>query len=307
MITNYPDIPLDEYKIVNHPAVQNTFFIEWDELKTDVINRCEEILSTVVRWKNWRIKAITSKETNREHILWMLDLIEEFYEELSNICNIEELIIMVLVHDLWEYRIWDIATTEDWAPKKKAIQKKHEKKVATILISQIQNVSLRDKCLNLLDRYFEFWVEENQPIVDFDTLYLLTKLFDTIQWLEYGLEIVFWENYEMQKSEIERHISDNFQEISNICAFIDAKILLSAKTHYRSFTWEERENRKRTQQKNLTSTTNNGIYTITNTILHRIKKKIKDEYGLELIADLWKMIDHFWDFSEKYQKTTSPQ
>ena len=293
---------LQNYKIISHPVIIKIFWKEINWAKTQVLCRCEEILSTVERWKEWKIKAINSVETNREHILWMLDLVFEFHDELSNLCDVEELIMMILIHDLWEYRIWDISKSEEGAEQKKKIQKKYEKRVATILINQISDTELREKCLSLLERYFEFWITKDQPIEDLDRLYLITKFFDTVQWLEYGIVTVFRENYKTNKIEVRNHLRNNFQEISNISAFLDASVLSSAKTNYESLEWQEREQKKREQQENLETSTGNGIYQITNTVSHRIKQEIEQNYDLELMADFWKLIDFFWDYPEKSKK-----
>ncbi len=288
----------NQFEISSHPAVENSFSI----IETQVLDDCEKILSTVSRWTKWDIKAISSQETNREHVLWMLDMVWEFHRPLSNICDVEELILMILIHDLWEYRIGDIARSEKWAEKKKLIQKKHEKKVATILINKIKNTGLREKCLSLLDRYFDFWIGENQGLHELDRLYLLTKLFDTAQWLEYGLETVFLENHPVQKSEVEKHIRACFQEMANICIYLDASVILWTKTHYDLYAWKVREFKRQQEKAQRAKLTENWIYVITNSLLDRIAEKIKTHYNLDVEAELDGMIQHFWGFRYKHQK-----
>ena len=275
-----------DFKIANHPAILRTIWTIHLDVENNInqtFNQCERILATVKRWEGWDIKNDAVTETNREHVLWMLDLVDELYKPLSNICNIEDLIIMILVHDLWEYKIGDIAQTEKNAEGKKVEQKDEEKNMAIYLINQIKGENLKNKCLWLLGRYFNFSLK-NKNLWEIDDLYLVVKLLDTVQWYIFGLENIFQVSLENDRQKTLEHMKENYEVIHEICRFLTSTVWSKVNKRYAK------------------KTTTEWIYIIVDRITERIDARINALYWEDFHINTFKEYFKNRGFIDKYYK-----
>lgn len=248
--------------------------IYWNQIVRDTLSKSEIILKEVTRWEWWKIENRNNKETNFEHVLWMLNIVNEYYDFLGSICEIKTLIIAILVHDLWEYKIWDISQTDCKVEKLKKSRKKHERNVAKILLWKIDNPELKKISINILDEYFDFSIDISS-LSNTNITILITKIIDFLQWFVYGLDYVFKDNInEDSEAYILNHIFNWLSRITWLLLLFN-DIIISK--------WFE----------------NIKFNNFMNQILLELDKKINEKYGVNFIINHEKAINMVLD---KYPK-----
>lgn len=214
----------DDVKLIDSPAIQKVLDEEtidgywWIDVIWETLNELDKILSAEDRWLETIIPLPEwVKETNREHILWMLEMLDIFFPNIWRFCDMKKVILAVLVHDIWEYRIHDVAQSNPNAERLKKIRKRFERKIASILISKIQNEQLREDAQRALDSYFDFSVDASE----IDTEILIVKLLDKLQGFIFWLEMVFYWNLKREKEYVLDNIKKNFKKIADLTRLLE--------------------------------------------------------------------------------------
>lgn len=279
----------------NHPAIKSVLSSLDEKTKRymiKIIDETEKALWTVIRWSEWAIININWIDTNREHVLWMLDLAWKYKDIFEKICDFEDLIIAIIVHDLWEYWNWDISQTDPEAEKKKKETKENERKTALELIWKISDENLRKRAENIMNRYIDFSL--NCYAEDYDTLILVTKLLDFVQWFDYWVDEVFMANIESderKKEYVLEHIILWLKKVVWLLRLLESNVMLK--------TWKENKDTLdfisywREVKSDWTRIKTRWVYDLWgNEILPYLRKKIKDKYWLDFelnfnIVDEW--------------------
>ncbi|MDD5770202.1 MAG: HD domain-containing protein [Candidatus Gracilibacteria bacterium] len=199
--TRIQDIPIVK-KLIGRKRVFEKY--GGQQIIEETLEELAEVLRQEERWEirnkpRERVLALPEgvKETNREHVLGMLSLLDQHFRGVFRFGDPVKIILAILVHDIGEYRIHDIAKSHPNADKLKRVRKKYEYKIASILISNIKNKALKEDSQKALDAYFNFSTETEQ--IDFEIL--VVKLLDRLQGIRFGLELVFHGNMEPGKKE----------------------------------------------------------------------------------------------------------
>lgn len=232
----------DDIKLENSPAIQKVISDKktiarywWTKTIKETLNEVEKILKAEYRWlgtiippPNW------VKETNREHILWMLWILNHAFPNIYRFCNMRKVILAILVHDIWEYRIGDIAQSNPNAEKLKKARKRYERKIASILISKIPNDQLKTDAQEALDSYFDFSLDEE----NIDIEILVVKLLDKLQWFIFWLEKVFYWNLESEREYVLKNIKENFNRIVHLINLLERTMIEIMTREWINSTWQ---------------------------------------------------------------------
>lgn len=176
----------ENFKLFNSIYLSKNFFeTQFKGISAEHLHKFEDALASVERWQDKYADKYMEKENLLDHVQGMLDLVnylEKNYPKISLALSMNDLRLMIIVHDFGETLRGDVPLIEQ-NNKDRPKQKYFEGLWAQRLIRIIENEDLRKRISNLYDR------QHHKSPGDFEAH--IMKLIDVNQGNMFGAEHIF--------------------------------------------------------------------------------------------------------------------
>ena len=166
-----------------------------------IITHYEEIMTGIKRFAWWTFPTVNGyRNTNLDHVKNMLNLVGENLPLLESLCNVTDVCLMILSHDIWEHPDKDIPKSLYQTEKDKQNKQNRERRVAKLLINKLWDEKSSEHLFNLFLRYSEDSTDNETTI---------TKFFDKIEGNSTGFKYIF--PHYIWHPELDTHLRKSFE------------------------------------------------------------------------------------------------